>query len=299
MAQSIAPPASGQLTDLAAAINGAHKACVSAQLNALELALACGQLGQAAKEKLKHGEFLPWIDKQTDVGRRTMQLYMEIADKWPQIEAKAQSAAHLSLAAALRLLADDRRSLRLEQAQQVIDVAGMDVAFDMVGEKPTLSAATVKKLAKLPPEKIKRATRFDISDYSRGYNAKNFLKRCKMPEDEAATLEESSTVAAPANEADTCPTCGAAERTEHGDCASCFEPLQELAAQPAEPEHTIAERGSCKIFRGSDSDDFSGLDAAFNLWGVVTDELRDWPPGLRGLAVKSLLDIAKQIGEGG
>ena len=73
--------------------------------SALEHARASGDALVKAKAQCPHGEWGEWLAKHFSGAERTAQSYTRVANRWPEIEAKAQSSADLSLDGALKLLA--------------------------------------------------------------------------------------------------------------------------------------------------------------------------------------------------
>lgn len=94
-----------QLAALADRINAAHNAAESAARSTVEHAANAGRLLIEVKDLLWHGEFLPWLEKNTKVSPRQSQRYMKLAKNWPAIEGKYDAASHLTIDGALRLLA--------------------------------------------------------------------------------------------------------------------------------------------------------------------------------------------------
>jgi hypothetical protein len=58
-----------------------------------------------AKWQCKHGEWLPWLKTNVCFSVRTAQAYMRVAERWTELEAKAQGLAHLTFEDGLKLLA--------------------------------------------------------------------------------------------------------------------------------------------------------------------------------------------------
>ena len=94
------------LNDLAVKINAEHKRAEQSAKNAIAHALKAGELLIAAKSKVEHGEWLPWLEQHCTVSERTAQAYMRIAKEWPKLDApKAQRVADLSFRETLKALA--------------------------------------------------------------------------------------------------------------------------------------------------------------------------------------------------
>lgn len=97
----------GTLPDLATRANSEHAACLAAAVQAVDHARAAGEALAAAKEGVPHGEWRGWLSDNFQASARTAQIYMQMARRWPEIVAKAQHSAHLSVRGAMLLL-DER-----------------------------------------------------------------------------------------------------------------------------------------------------------------------------------------------
>ena len=97
------PSADPTLETLATEINAAHREAKAHASKAVERALRAGDLLNAVKSQMKHGEFIPWCRTHCpDLSQRTIQNYMKVARKLP---AEKRIDAHFGLNEALRLLA--------------------------------------------------------------------------------------------------------------------------------------------------------------------------------------------------
>lgn len=93
------------LRTLADTINNAHVEVEKSMQRALSAACAAGEALVAVKERLPHGEFLPWLGANCAVSARTAQVYMRLYREWDQVQTiNAQRAAHLSIRQALALI---------------------------------------------------------------------------------------------------------------------------------------------------------------------------------------------------
>jgi hypothetical protein len=88
---------SDSLTDLAARINAAHEAVQAALKSSIINAMHAGELLIAAKAKLKHGEWLPWLKANFPFTDRTARNYMMLARRRPEVEAKLETDSDLTL----------------------------------------------------------------------------------------------------------------------------------------------------------------------------------------------------------
>ena len=97
---------SNRLTHLAAQINAEHRVVRSSFKDVVDHAIRAGDLLIAAKELVgKHGEWLPWLQINCDVGERAAQNYMKIARELPKLPpAKTQALAYLGIEATLAAL---------------------------------------------------------------------------------------------------------------------------------------------------------------------------------------------------
>ena len=97
------------LDNLAARINSEHEACHASMRKGLEHALKAGALLLEAKAGLPHGEWLPWLKENCpDIGERTVQRYMRLAENRDELGAKSATVADLSMRAAEKALTTPR-----------------------------------------------------------------------------------------------------------------------------------------------------------------------------------------------
>ena len=97
-------PQDSGLSELARQVRDAHCQVARAAADVLRSALACGDLLIAAKSRVPHGQWLPWLRRDCDVGERAANAYMQLARNRRVFEANPQRAADLSLRGALRLV---------------------------------------------------------------------------------------------------------------------------------------------------------------------------------------------------
>jgi len=80
-------------------INELHAGAISAANTAVELARQAGELLLGVKKTLPHGQFLPWVEKNTTVTARQAQRYMDVAKGKPttirQLTGKYDTVSHL------------------------------------------------------------------------------------------------------------------------------------------------------------------------------------------------------------
>jgi hypothetical protein len=94
---------------LASEINRHHRAAETAIRAGLNHAQAAGRLLIEAKAQCPHGTWRQWLADNFEGSDRTARAYARIAKGWPEIEAKWQSSAILSIDGALKLLAAPRK----------------------------------------------------------------------------------------------------------------------------------------------------------------------------------------------
>ena len=104
---------SNSLTDLAARIKAEHEAVSVALKDSVRHAITAGELLIEAKDKVGHGQWLPWLRDHCTISERTAQLYMRCARNREAIEANTQCVADLTLneAAAMLALSSDMKKL--------------------------------------------------------------------------------------------------------------------------------------------------------------------------------------------
>jgi hypothetical protein len=94
-----------EMKQLVTDITNAHREACGAARTALDHARKAGELLLKAKSRTAHGGWLLWLTSNFDFTPRTAQSYMRIAEGWAALQAKSETASHLSLREALALLA--------------------------------------------------------------------------------------------------------------------------------------------------------------------------------------------------
>ena len=107
------------LLDLADEINREHKAVGESIRTGLEHALRVGQLLIGAKSKLKHGEWLPWLEANCEFSRWTAAAYIRLWEHRDALESNVWSSTHLTIDAALKMLAKPKAEQREEGTDYV------------------------------------------------------------------------------------------------------------------------------------------------------------------------------------
>ena len=91
------------LRQLAEQANFHHRECTASANTAIDHAHAAGDALILAKRECPRGSFLGWVKENFSGSPRTARLYMAVAKRWPQIEAKRQRVANLGLREAMQL----------------------------------------------------------------------------------------------------------------------------------------------------------------------------------------------------
>jgi N6-adenosine-specific RNA methylase IME4 len=143
------------LASLAEQINVEHEACVGGLRESVQHALAAGRLLIEAKDKVAHGQWLPWLKENCRCSTRTAQAYMRVARQWPELEAKAQGLAHLTFEDALGLLAQPAREDSTEEGagdQQEGAEPGRPARVDYFDESKAVYAWLEKRRQRWPED---------------------------------------------------------------------------------------------------------------------------------------------------
>jgi hypothetical protein len=116
------PQPDPKLAELASKINSeyasiikADKDVMAANHNIVERGIILGQILNEAKDKVAHGEWLPWLKLNCpEIPERTAQRYMYLSNKAATVRKKMKSAtmADLTLKAALDLVDDKKTTTR-------------------------------------------------------------------------------------------------------------------------------------------------------------------------------------------
>lgn len=103
MGTKLAKRTAAELDTLAVEIREEHEACEHDAQSAVERAIRCGEMLTEAKDKVAHGEWLPWLEANFPAAKTTAQGYMRLAQ-----DGNAQRVAHLPVREALAELAEPR-----------------------------------------------------------------------------------------------------------------------------------------------------------------------------------------------
>lgn len=110
--------ASNSLADLAARIRTYHEATVEALKHSVEHAMSAGDC--LIEAKVKHGEWLPWLQDHCRITERTAQRYMRLSRNRGTIEAKYDIMSDLTINSALALLTIPREPLDDNLVESVV-----------------------------------------------------------------------------------------------------------------------------------------------------------------------------------
>ena len=105
----------------------------------LEGALETGKALAEAKSLCKHGQWISWLKDNFGSQLRTAQLYKRLYTQWERIaaEAKAQQIAHLTLSAALELIATTNQPKRKSDGERWVNSQEVEIVIDdRRGEEP-------------------------------------------------------------------------------------------------------------------------------------------------------------------
>lgn len=107
------------------AINAEHRQVTAAAGEALVHARECGRMLAAVKAMLRHGEWLPWLERHFEDSERTAQLYMQLAAGPAQLE-DPQRVAHLSIREAVKQLAKPKPAPRIARSDTISSLSAFD-----------------------------------------------------------------------------------------------------------------------------------------------------------------------------
>lgn len=128
------------IAELAGQVNDYHRAFCLAGRQMLGIACAAGGALIKIKPMLKHGEFLRWVEANTEMSIRTAQAYMQLSRGAPSLEANTQNAALLPLREALAALSSPKTEPKDWQAE-IDAAAAWCPVLDDESERITVTAA--------------------------------------------------------------------------------------------------------------------------------------------------------------
>lgn len=125
---------SKELQQLAANINAAHAKVESSFGHSLQHAIRAGELLAEAKERLPHGEWLPWLEKNVRFSQRNAYVYITAFENRELIAANLQKTANLTLDAAMRLLKGGTPMLQSMSNEWYTPAKYLDAVREVMGE---------------------------------------------------------------------------------------------------------------------------------------------------------------------
>jgi hypothetical protein len=166
------------LDELRSQINSNHQQALRLANASVEYALKCGQGLFDAKQRLLHGQWLPWVEKNCpEVSVRQTQKYMRLAENWTLIKAAREDCPEeiSSLNGALALIANPKAEPNTTCGAHLD--AATDNEFDSESELITYVNAVVERetkarqqlgalLCEIRDREIFRKTHNSIHDYA-------------------------------------------------------------------------------------------------------------------------------------
>jgi hypothetical protein len=135
-------------------INRHHRDVERHARSMLDSAIECGRLLDAAKSRLPHGDWLPWLAENFDGSVRNAQVYMRLHEHRDEVlgsrDSNAQRAAHLTLDAALRNIATPREPVR-DDAHLHRVFPGLDADERAAADADETPAASRAPVSPVPP----------------------------------------------------------------------------------------------------------------------------------------------------
>ena len=121
-----------RLDQLAAEIKREHEAVEATIRTSLMHAKAAGEKLVEVKDRLKHREWMPWVETHCGVSHSTALLYMNVARRWDEL-VNSQPVENLTLHKAATALAEMRREVRAVEKAMRVSTSGRDAFHN---EKP-------------------------------------------------------------------------------------------------------------------------------------------------------------------
>jgi hypothetical protein len=123
-------------------INAAHRAAFGHAKEAMEAAAECGRLLLQAKELVPHGDWVAWLEANTETDERQSQKYMRLAKHWPELEKRTGGSYLGGINETLKLIAkpkpinDDEERDRKECVALYQKVCEAEREASEAGERP-------------------------------------------------------------------------------------------------------------------------------------------------------------------
>ena len=103
------------LVQYSSGINEEHRLAFRCARDAVEHAKAAGELLLQAKQEIKHGEWISWLEANCEVSPRVAQSYMRIAENWTAIQASGDTPHGLTIDAALKAIPKPEKPEKAEK----------------------------------------------------------------------------------------------------------------------------------------------------------------------------------------
>jgi len=120
---TIARPDS-DLDELAVKIRQENEQSILSARTSLIHAKRAGELLQKARKEVAHGKWTTWVEANCGMSTRTAQVYMQLAKRWSELDAKAQRMTDLTINAARELLAKPKPK---EDAVSTVDTGSIAI----------------------------------------------------------------------------------------------------------------------------------------------------------------------------
>jgi len=127
-----APIPTTELLNLAARIKAAHEALTGK--NVVPRAMQAGEWLKEAKDKLDHGQWQDWLEKNCDLKERTAQRYMKLADNKVKLMEKVRTATRGSKTVTMSDLSISD-ALKLVNGQSLSERRNSSDKYDKIEEK--------------------------------------------------------------------------------------------------------------------------------------------------------------------
>ncbi len=154
-----------RLDELATEIQEATAKCYSVAMDSLKHAKEAGELLAESKNLCRHGEWEKWVQEKCNLATRTVRAYMQVANAWPEIEAKRHSDAVLGFIGATKLIATPKEKRKKKVTEsQTSETEESEPFLQPPGDQPTEEGPE----GEIPPEFEKVfATRHDFNNIVR------------------------------------------------------------------------------------------------------------------------------------
>ena len=143
-------------------INAEHPACEASASTAVQHAMRCGELLTAVRRELKHGEWLPWINKHFAGDERTarayMQLHRELSNRQRAADLKIPAdQLPSSIRAALKEISKPKPKPQARDAYALTAGVEMDTSCPPCRPRPARRSTRAIGRGARPPQSRSRA----------------------------------------------------------------------------------------------------------------------------------------------